>query len=66
MIEFETLAIKIETNNIHIIFLLKKNVRSNIIKTILEYLLIVVPELLKEWKIAIISVRQEYESTEGR
>ena len=47
-------------------FLIKKNVRSNIIKTILEYLLIVVPELLKEWKIAIISVRQEYESTEGR
>ena len=28
MIEFETLAINSETNDIHIIFLLKKNIRS--------------------------------------
>jgi len=56
MIEFEALAMKAETNDMHAIFLLKKNIRSNIIKTILEYLPIVVPELLKE-KIAIILVR---------
>jgi len=62
MIKFKVLAIKTEINNIHIIFLLKKNIRNNIIKTILKYLPIVVPELLKEWKIAIISIRQEYES----
>ena len=66
MIEFETLAIKADTNDIHTNFLLKKNFRSNIIKTILEYLLIVVSETLKEWKVVIISVRQGYESTEGR
>ena len=37
MIEFEALAMKAETDDIHTIFLLKKNVRSNIIKIILEY-----------------------------
>jgi len=47
------------------IFLLK-NVRNNIIKTILEYPLIATPELLKKWKMAIISIGQEYEFTEGR
>jgi len=57
---------KAKTNDIYTIFLLKKNVRSDIIKTILEYLSIVVPEILKEWKIAIISVGQEYESMESR
>ena len=48
MIEFKALAIKAETDDIHVIFLLKKNVRNNIIKTGLEYLLIVVPEKLKK------------------
>jgi len=47
MIEFKALAIKAETNNIHIIFL-KKNVRSDIIKTILKYPPIAAPGLLKE------------------
>jgi len=48
MIEFKVLVMKAETDDMHAIFLLKKNVRSNIIKTILEYLSIVVPELFKE------------------
>jgi len=48
MIEFETLAIKIDTNDLHAIFLLKKNVRHNIIKMILRYLLIAIPDTLKE------------------
>jgi len=45
-----------ETNDIHTIFLLKKNVKSNIIKIILEYLSIVVPEILKKWKVGVTSV----------
>jgi len=65
MIEFEVLAMKAEINDLHIIFLLK-NVCPDIIKTILGYLLIVAPEMLKEWKIAITSVGQEYKSTESR
>ena len=48
IIKFEVLAIKREKDNIYVIFLLKKNVRSNIIKTILEYLLIIALELLKK------------------
>jgi len=32
---------------------------------ILGYLPIVAPETLKEWKVAIISVKQKYESMEG-
>jgi len=48
MIEFKALAIKAETDDIHVIFLLKKNVRNNIITTILEYLLIAAPEILKK------------------
>ena len=56
MIEFETLAMKADTNELHTIFLLKKNVQHDIIKTILGYPPIAVPETLKEWKVAIISV----------
>ena len=48
MIEFKALAIQAESNNIYAISLLKNNVRSNIIKTILGHPPIVVPETLKE------------------
>ena len=48
MIEFEVLAIKAEIYNMHAIFLLKNNIKSDIIKTILEYLPITVLETLKE------------------
>ena len=65
MIEFEALAMKANINELYAIFLLKKNVQSDIIKMILGYLLIAMPETLKEWKVVIISVGQEYESTEG-
>ena len=34
IIKFKTLVMKTKTNNINTILLLKKNVRSNIIKTI--------------------------------
>jgi len=66
MIKFEALAMKADMDELHAIFLLKKNVRQDIIKTILGYPPIVMPETLKEWKVAITSVGQEYESTEGR
>ena len=56
MIEFKVLVMKTKTNDMYIIFLLKKNVRSDIIKTMLGYLVIVALELLKEWKVAIISI----------
>ena len=48
MIKFEALAMKADTNKLHTIFLLKKNVRQDIIKTILEYLPIVAPKILKK------------------
>ena len=60
------LSMKAKTNNMHVIFLLKKNVRTNIIKTILEYPPMAVLEILKEWKMVIISVRQGYKSMESQ
>jgi len=65
IIEFEALAMKADIDELHAIFLLKKNVRHDIIKTILGYPPIAMPETLKEWKVAITSVGQGYESTEG-
>ena len=64
IIEFDALATKADTNKLHVIFLLKKNVQQDIIKTILGYPPIAIPESLKEWKVAITSVEQEYESIE--
>jgi len=66
MINFDTLAMKTDTDELHAIFLLKKNIQSNIIKTILRYPPIAALETLKEWKVAITSVRQGYKSTEER
>jgi len=65
MIKFETLAIKAETDDLYIIFLLKKNIWTDIIKMILEYLLMAAPEILRGWKVTIISIKQEYESTKS-
>jgi len=48
MIEFEALAMKVDTDELHAIFLLKKNVQQNIIKMILGYSPIVALETLKE------------------
>ena len=64
MIEFEVLAIKANTNKLHAIFLLKKNVKTDIIKTILEYLFIIASKILKKWKVVITLVGQGYKSTE--
>ena len=48
IIKFEVLAMKANTDNLHTIFLLKKNIRADIIKTILGYLLIAALGTLKE------------------
>jgi len=48
MIEFEALAIKADTDELYTIFLFKKNVQADIIKTILGYPPIAVPKMLKE------------------
>ena len=56
MIEFDTFAMKADIDELYAIFLLKKNVWPNIIKMILGYPPIAVPEILKEWKVAIMSV----------
>ena len=48
MIEFEALAIKADTDELHAIFPLKKNIQQDIIKIILGYLLIVALKILKE------------------
>ena len=48
MIEFDALAMKVDTDELHAIFLLKKNVQQDIIKIILGYLPIMVLESLKE------------------
>jgi len=48
MIEFKLLAMKAETDNLHAIFLLKKNVWMDIIKIILGYPPIVALEILRE------------------
>ena len=48
IIEFEVLATKMDTDELHAIFLLKKNIRQDIIKTILDYPPIAMPETLKE------------------
>ena len=65
IIEFKALAMKADTDELHAIFLLKKNVRHDIIKTILGYPPIAMSKTLKEWKVAITSVGQGYESIEG-
>ena len=64
IIEFDALAMKADTDELYTIFLLKKNILSDIIKMILGYLSIAIPKTLKEWKVVITLVGQGYESTE--
>ena len=66
IIEFEALAMKAETDDLHVIFLLKKNVQIDIIKMMLGYPPMITLETLKKWKVAITSVEQEYKSTESQ
>jgi len=48
MIKFNALAMKADTDELHAIFLLKKNIWQDIIKMILGYPPIAMPESLKE------------------
>jgi len=48
MIKFEVLAMKAEIDDLHAIFLLKKNVQADIIKTILGYPPMAAPDILKK------------------
>jgi len=48
IIEFEALAMKVDTDELHAIFLLKKNARHDIIKMILGYPPIAMSETLKK------------------
>jgi len=48
IIKFDALAIKTDTDELHAIFLLKKNIQQDIIKTILGYPPMAMPESLKE------------------
>jgi len=57
IIEFEALTMRADTDELHAIFLLKKNAWHNIIKMILGYPPIAMLKTLKEWKVAIISIR---------
>ena len=65
IIEFKVLAMKADTDELHTIFLLMKNAQQDIVKMILRYPLMAMPETLKEWKVVITSVGQGYKSTEG-
>ena len=48
IIKFKALVMKIDIDKLHVIFLLKKNIWQDIIKTILEYPPIIVPKTLKK------------------
>ena len=48
IIEFKALATKVDTDELYAIFLLKKNIRQDIIKIILGYPPIAMPEILKK------------------
>ena len=48
IIKFKSLAMKADTDELHAIFLLKKNIQQDIIKTILGYPPMAMPETLKE------------------
>ena len=61
MIKFKVLAMKTETDDLYVIFLLKNNIQIDIIKMILGYILIAAPEILMEWKMIITLVKQGYE-----
>ena len=64
IIKFKVLMIKTETDDLYTI--LKKNIQTDIIKTILGYPLMAVSKTLREQKVAIISVEQEYEFMESQ
>ena len=66
LIEFEVLKARAKTDDTHAMFLLKKNVRQDIIRTIMGYPPKSIPKSYEEWKETIMSVGQGYEATDQR
>jgi hypothetical protein len=66
LIEFHVLKTTSKTDDAHAIFLLKKNIRQDIIKTILGYPPAAIPDTMTEWLESIKSVGMEYEANEMR
>jgi hypothetical protein len=66
IIEFHVLKTTSKTNDAHAIFLLKKNIRQDIIKTILRYPPAAIPDNITEWLEAIKSVGMGYKANEMR
>jgi hypothetical protein len=64
LIEFHVLKTTSMTDDTHAIFLLKKNIRQDIIKTILGYPLDSIPDSLTDWLAAIKSIGLGYELNE--
>jgi hypothetical protein len=62
LIKFHVLKTTSMTDDTHAIFLLKKNIRQDIIKTILSYPPDSIPDSLTDWPAAIKSVVLGYES----
>ncbi|KAF5360705.1 hypothetical protein D9756_004487 [Leucocoprinus leucothites] len=61
-IKFKTLKTQAQVNDAHAKFLLKRNTCHDMIKAILGYPSDNIPTTYEEWKKAILSVRQGYES----
>ncbi len=66
LIEFEVLKNRADTDDYHAMFLLKKNVRQDIIHTIMGYPPSSIPTSYETWTKAILSVGQGWEATEQR
>jgi len=66
LIEFMALASKAQTDDQHVIFLLKKNINREIVRAIIAYLPTQAPKSLEQWKVAITAVGQGYEWTNIR
>jgi hypothetical protein len=64
LIKFHVLKTTSKTDNAHTIFLLKKSIRQDIIKTILSYSLDSIPDSLTKWLVAIKSIGLGYKSNE--
>jgi hypothetical protein len=66
ILQFDVFKIRAKTDDAHAIFLLKRHTRADIIKAIMGYPPGSRPDSYTEWKDAILSVGQGYESTEYR
>jgi hypothetical protein len=66
LIKFHVLKTTSKTDEAHAIFLLKKNIRQDIIKTVLGYPPSSIPDTLTEWIEAIKSIGMGYEANKMR